>query len=29
MGRFIPWLSGEEAEFIVGRCVDIDGGQRA
>ena len=29
MGNFITWLCTKEAEFIVGQCIDIDGGQRA
>ena len=29
IGRFIVWLCGHEAEFIVGQCIEIDGGQRA
>ena len=29
IGRFIAWLCSDEAEFIVGQCIDIDGGQQA
>ena len=29
IGNFITWLCGKEAEFIVGQCIEIDGGQRA
>ena len=29
IGGFIAWLCKEEAEFIVGECISIDGGQRA
>ena len=29
IGRFITWLCSAEAEFIVGQCIEIDGGQRA
>ena len=27
IGNFIAWLCSEEAEFIVGQCIEIDGGQ--
>jgi NAD(P)-dependent dehydrogenase (short-subunit alcohol dehydrogenase family) len=27
MGGFIAWLCSKEAEFIVGQCIEIDGGQ--
>ncbi len=27
MGNFIAWLCSKEAEFIVGQCIEIDGGQ--
>ena len=29
IGSFIAWLCTEESEFIVGQCIEIDGGQRA
>ena len=29
IGNFIAWLCSEEAEFIVGQCIEIDGGQSA
>ena len=29
IGKFIAWLCSEDAEFIVGECINIDGGQRA
>ena len=29
MGNFAAWLCGKEAEFIVGQCIEIDGGQAA
>ncbi len=29
IGRFIAWLCSQDAEFIVGQCIEIDGGQRA
>ncbi len=27
MGDFIAWLCSKEAEFIVGQCIEMDGGQ--
>jgi len=27
IGEFIAWLCSKEAEFIVGQCIEIDGGQ--
>ena len=27
VGNFIAWLCSKEAEFIVGQCIDMDGGQ--
>ena len=27
IGAFIAWLCSKEAEFIVGQCIEIDGGQ--
>ena len=27
IGEFIAWLCSKEAEFIVGQCIDMDGGQ--
>ncbi|MBQ12008.1 MAG: short-chain dehydrogenase [Planctomyces sp.] len=27
VGEFIAWLCSKEAEFIVGQCIEIDGGQ--
>jgi len=29
MGNFAAWLCSKEAEFIVGQCIEIDGGQAA
>ena len=29
MGNFAAWLCSKEAEFIVGQCIEIDGGQSA
>ena len=29
IGNFIAWLCSKEAEFIVGQCIDMDGGQAA
>ena len=29
IGNFITWLCSDEAEFIVGQCIEIDGGQAA
>ena len=29
MGRVIAWLCSDEAEFIVGQCIEMDGGQAA
>ncbi len=29
IGNFIAWLCTKEAEFIVGQCIDMDGGQAA
>ena len=29
MGNFAAWLCSTEAEFIVGQCIEIDGGQSA
>ena len=29
IGNFIAWLCSQEAEFIVGQCIEMDGGQRA
>ena len=29
IGHFIGWLCTKEAEFIVGQCIDMDGGQAA
>ena len=29
MGRFIAWLCTKDAEFIVGQCIEMDGGQAA
>ena len=29
MGNFAAWLCSKEAEFIVGQCIEIDGGQTA
>ena len=29
VGNFIAWLCSKEAEFIVGQCIDMDGGQAA
>ena len=29
MGNFIAWLCSKDAEFIVGQCIEIDGGQAA
>ena len=29
IGNFIAWLCTKDAEFIVGQCIDIDGGQAA
>ena len=29
MGNFIAWLCTKDAEFIVGQCIEIDGGQSA
>ncbi|MCH2500440.1 MAG: hypothetical protein MK118_09305 [Dehalococcoidia bacterium] len=29
MGNFAVWLCSTEAEFIVGQCIEIDGGQSA
>jgi NAD(P)-dependent dehydrogenase (short-subunit alcohol dehydrogenase family) len=29
IGNFIAWLCGDEAAFIVGQCIDMDGGQAA
>lgn len=29
MGRVIAWLCSKEAEFIVGQCIEMDGGQAA
>ena len=29
IGNFIAWLCTKDAEFIVGQCIDMDGGQAA
>ena len=29
IGNFIAWLCSDDADFIVGQCIEIDGGQRA
>ena len=29
IGNFIAWMCSQEADFIVGECICIDGGQRA
>ncbi|MFN0300376.1 MAG: SDR family NAD(P)-dependent oxidoreductase [Burkholderiales bacterium] len=29
MGRIIVWLCSKQAEFIIGQCIEVDGGQAA